>query len=138
MKKSGLADSPFFTTAQEVDAVAHPSSATTKKIKAKNRLEPVCKIRKKKNGSDSDHGREISCSFFIACGNATKLLETTNEPLDNVSFAIERFFKGTSATLITSASNRTANMFLMKIRAKSLAGVAFVCHQSLGAQSQLT
>jgi len=102
------------------------------------KLEPVCKIRKQKNRSNCDHGREIGSSFFIACGNAAKLLETINEPLDNVSFSIERFFKGTSSTLIASTSNRTANMFLMKIRAKVLAGIAFICHQAIGTQSPLT
>jgi len=37
-------------------------------------LEPVCKIRKEENGSESNHGRKISGSFFITSGNATKLL----------------------------------------------------------------
>ena len=37
-------------------------------------LEPVCKIRKQENRSESNHGREISSSFFITSRNATKLL----------------------------------------------------------------
>jgi transposase len=36
-------------------------------------LEPVCKIRKEKDGSQSNHGREISSTFFIASGNTSKL-----------------------------------------------------------------
>ena len=36
-------------------------------------LEPVCKIGKEKDGSQSNHGREISSPFFIASSNPSKL-----------------------------------------------------------------
>lgn len=100
-------------------------------------LEPVCKIRKEENGSNSDHGREIYSSFFIACGNATELFEAIDETFNNVSLAIEGFFKRTSAAFVTATSNRTANMFSMKIRTKGLAGVAFISHQTFGTQTEL-
>ncbi len=101
-------------------------------------LEPVCKIRKEENRSNGDHSREIAGSFFIARGNSTELFETINETLNDVSFAIERFVKGTSSTLITTTGNRTTNMLLMKIRTKSLASVAFIGYQAPWTQAQLT
>jgi len=107
------------------------------RIWSKSKLEPVCKIRKEENGSNSDHGREIYSSFFIACGNATELFEAIDETFNNVSLAIEGFFKRTSAAFVTATSNRTANMFSMKIRTKGLAGVAFISHQTFGTQTQL-
>ena len=59
-------------------------------------LEPVCKIRKEENGSNGDHGREVGSSFFIASGNASKLLETIDESFNNISLAIMLFVERTS------------------------------------------
>jgi hypothetical protein len=83
MKKSGLADSPFFTTAQEVDAVAHPSSATTKKIKAKNRL--VISKQKVENAhpgnqSEPENSNKLYESMQ-ASNNAS--MQASNQPLTN-------------------------------------------------------
>lgn len=43
--------------------------------------------QKRENRSERNHGREISSSFFIACGNAAELLETINKTLDNISLS---------------------------------------------------
>ena len=93
-------------------------------------LEPVCKIRKEENGSNRNHGREIDGTFFIAGGNTTKLLETIDEPFDNVSFAIMLFVERTSASFIATTSNGAMNVFAMEIISKGTASVAFIRNQA--------
>ena len=48
------------------------------------------------------------------------------------------FVERTSATFIATLRNGTPNMAAMEIATKGLAGVAFVCHQPLGSQAQVT
>lgn len=94
-------------------------------------LEPVCKIREEENGSNRDHSGEVGSSFFIASGNAAKLLETIDEPFDNVSLSIVQFIKSASSTLIAATSNGATNMLAMEIVSKGTAGVAFIRNQTL-------
>ena len=89
-------------------------------------LEPVCKIRKEEDRSNRNHGREVGGSFFIASGDATKLLETIDKPFDDVSFSIVLFVEGSSATFIATMSNRTTNMFSMKVVPKGMTSIAFI------------
>ena len=95
-------------------------------------LEPVCKIGKEENGSDGDHSSKVGCPFFIASGNATELLETIDEPFNDVSLFVMLFVEGTSAAFIATTSDGATNMVTMEVLSKSLAGVAFICHQTLG------
>lgn len=101
-------------------------------------LEPVCKIRKEENGSDGNHGGEVGSSFFVARGNPTKLLEAIDEAFHDISFAIVRFVERTSATFGTATSNGATNVITMKVSSKRLTGIAFIGHQTLGAEAQLT
>ena len=101
-------------------------------------LEPVCKIRKEENRSESDHGGEISGAFFITSSNATELLETVDQTLDNVAFTIGLFVESTFVMLVRTMWDRTANISLVQILAKRSAGVAFICHQSFWVQTQVT
>ena len=80
---------------------------------------------------NGDHGSEVGGSFFIAGGNATKLLETIDESFHDISLAVVLLIERTSAPFIATTSNGATNMVTMKILSKSMTGVAFVCHQGL-------
>ncbi len=101
-------------------------------------LEPVCKIRKQEKRGNCDHGREIGGSFLIASGNASELLQAIDQAFNNIALAIVQCFKRTSSTFVAPASNGTTDILLMKIPAKDLTGVAFVCNQTLWTQAQVT
>jgi hypothetical protein len=101
-------------------------------------LEPVCKIGKEENGSNGNHGSEIHSSLFIASGNATELLETIDETFHNISLSVVLFIERTSAPFVAASSNGAANMITMEIASQGRAGVAFVCHQTLGSQAPMT
>ena len=53
-------------------------------------LEPVCKINKEENGSESNHGREVTSStFFIANSDTAKLFQAINLTFNDVTLTIK-------------------------------------------------
>jgi hypothetical protein len=101
-------------------------------------LEQLCKIRKEENRSQSNHGRQISGTFFITSRNAAKLLLTIDQTLKNVVLTIDVFVKSTFVMSIGSMWDRAANIALVQILPKHSAGVAFIGHQSFWMQTNVT
>jgi hypothetical protein len=54
-------------------------------------LELVCKIWKEENRGKSDHGGEVGGTFFIAIGDAPKLLEMIDESFDDIPLSVVLF-----------------------------------------------
>ncbi len=95
-------------------------------------LEPVCKIRKEKNSSNGDHGREVRCPLFVASGNASELFETIDKSFSDVSLSVVLLVEGTSAAFVSAPSDSAANMTTMEIVSQGSTGVDFVGHQTSG------
>lgn len=98
-------------------------------------LEPVCKIRKEENRSESNHGREISSAFFIASGDPTELFEAIDQTFDNVALTIKLPVERAWVVFVPAMRNGAANISLMEILPKHSASVAFVRDQALRAQT---
>jgi hypothetical protein len=101
-------------------------------------LEPVCKIRKEEDGGNCNHGGKASSPFVIARGNTAELLETVDQAFHNIALAVDLFVERSFAVFVAAMRNGVANMFLVQVGSKRLAGVALVCHQPFGAQARTT
>ncbi len=72
-------------------------------------LGPVCELQPEQNGSDGQHGAVVDGPFFVASGNATKLLELVDEALDTITLAIDGTIKTATATFIPFTWDGVAN-----------------------------
>ncbi len=93
------------------------------------------KLQPEDDAGDRQHREVVTCQFFVACGDATKLLEPVETLLDTMPFPIGPLVEQTPPPFGAFAGNDHLNAMLTQILAERATAVAFVGADPLGAQA---
>jgi len=94
------------------------------------------KLQPEDDAGDRQHRQVVTCQLFVACGDATKLLEPVETLLDTMPFPIGPLVERTPPPFGAFAGNDHPNAMLTQIPAERTTAVAFIRADPLRTQAR--